>query len=184
MSTGRKRNKRIIIITSLLILLAAGGAVFFANGPHANEKDNPKWTYVCKGEGEAEVCSAEQALYMQKEVEGEQKNMGQILRINIYKGPESEEGEALPLFVMNLPLGVDLRAGVALKVDEEEEMKAPYAQCTRNGCEVRSALPKKIVEQFKKGKALHVGFRPFGTEQTAVMDVSLKGFSSALKKIM
>ena len=82
-----------------------------------------------------------------------------------------------------LPLGVDLRSGMVLRVDNYEEIKAPYLRCTNAGCDVQVELTAELVAQLKKGLKLQVGFRPFGSSKTVVIDASLKGFTRAFDRL-
>ncbi len=47
---------------------------------------------------------------------------------------------------MKLPLGVDLRPGMVLRVDSHEEIKAPYLRCTNAGWHIslRLKLPDGV----------------------------------------
>lgn len=139
--------------------------------------DNAKWKLVCQKEDDPRSCNIEQRLYLNKKIEGEDKQVGQLLNINVfYTGEETRK----PFIVFQLPLGVDLQAGMALQVDNSPELKAPYAKCTKTGCEVRSLMTPEFFEQLKKGSTLKVAFRPYGVERTMVVNADLMGFTRAV----
>ena len=80
---------------------------------------------------------------------------------------------------MNLPLGVDLRPGAVIRVDEGPETNLPYLQCTNAGCAVSRQIDNDFLGSMKRGNELFVGFRSWGLADTTVVSVSLMGFSRA-----
>ncbi len=139
------------------------------------------WAVVCADAKNAETCRMEQTLFVDQAEEGQPKKLGKVLSITVlYVGKMARR----PLLVMKLPLGVDLRPGMVLRVDKNEEIKAPYLRCTNAGCEVQVALTAALVAQLKWGLKLRVGIRPFGSSKTVVIDASLKGFGRAYKRLM
>jgi invasion protein IalB len=87
--------------------------------------------------------------------------------------------------VIRVPTGVDLGAGLALRVDDTEQITVDYDVCLKQGCqtfidlEEREQLPK-----MRQGKTLHVGFVPFGREGTQVVRLSLDGFAAGLEAVV
>ena len=73
---------------------------------------------------------------------------------------------------------------MVLRVDNHEEIKAPYLRCTNAGCEVQVELTAELVAQLKGGLKLRVGIRPFGSLKTVVIDASLEGFTRAFNRLM
>ena len=147
----------------------------FQGAARAAEHAAP-WAVVCADANDARTCRMEQTLFVDKTVEGQQERLGQLLSLTVlYVGEEARR----PLLVMKLPLGVDLRPGMVLRVDNHEEIKAPYLRCTNAGCEVQVELTAALVAQLKGGLKLQVGIRPFGSSQTVVIDASLEGFTRA-----
>ncbi len=152
----------------------------FQGTARAAEGEAP-WAVICADANNAETCRMEQTLFVDQTVEGQQKKLGKVLSITVlYVGKMARR----PLLVMNLPLGVDLRPGMVLRVDKNEEIKAPYLRCTNAGCDVQVELTVELVTQLKKGLKLQVGFRPFGSSKTVVIDASLKGLTRAFKRLM
>ena len=81
------------------------------------------------------------------------------------------------------PLAMDLRAGIALKIDGGPETQQPYATCVAQVCVVLVAVDDAFLAAMRAGALLHVGFRPFGVQRTLVLDVSLRGFTRASNEL-
>ena len=155
-------------------------AGLFQGAARAAEGEAP-WAVICADADNAETCRMEQTLFADQTVEGEQKRLGQVMSLTVlYVGEEARR----PLLVMELPLGVDLRPGMVLRVDNHEEVKAPYLRCTNAGCEVQVELTAALVAQLKKGLKLQIGVRPFGSLKLMIMDASLMGFTRAFDRLM
>ena len=82
---------------------------------------------------------------------------------------------------IQLPLGVDIRAGAVLQIDKNKEIRLPYLQCRRSGCDVSMVLDKKMLRLTKSGMRLKVGFRPWVTTETKMIVSSLSGFTKSFK---
>ena len=154
-----------------------GLILIFLVGPQgAGASEDDKWKIVCKTKNDPQSCHIEQRLFLNKSIDGADKNVGQILSVSVfYTGTETRR----PFIVMQLPLGVDLQAGMVLQIDQSPEMKAPFSKCTKAGCEVQSLLTDELLADLKKGDKLKVGFRPFGISRTMVVKADLIGFTRA-----
>ena len=108
-------------------------------------EDAAPWAVVCADANNARTCRMKQTLFVNQTVKGQQKRLGQLLSITVlYVGEKARR----PLLVMRLPLGVDLRPGMVLRVDNYEEIKAPYLRCTNAGCAVQVGLTTELVAQL------------------------------------
>ena len=160
-----------------MALVAFAGS--FQGTARAAEAEAP-WEVICADANDAETCRMQQTLFLDQTVEGQQKRVGQLLSLTVlYVGEIARR----PLLMMKLPLGGDLRPGMVLRVDNYEEIKAPYLRCTNAGCDVQVELTAELVAQLKKGLKLQVGFRPFGSSKTVVINASLKGFTRAFDRL-
>ena len=170
--TRNFRNRKAVsagLLTGLFLLV-----LLPVRGADAAEDD--KWKVVCKQENDPQTCHIEQRLFLNKSIGGDAQNVGQILSVSVfYTGSEARK----PFIVMQLPLGVDLGAGMVLQIDQSPEMKAPFSKCTKAGCEVHSLLTEALLADLKKGNTLKVGFRPFGVERLMVVKADLVGFTRA-----
>ncbi len=77
------------------------------------------------------------------------------------------------------PLGTVLTPGMAIKIDEEKEIKVPYSQCLPGGCRADLIFDQPTLDKMRKGKTMFVAYRlPDGKDTT--FPISLKGFATAL----
>jgi invasion protein IalB len=84
-----------------------------------------------------------------------------------------------------VPTGVDLGAGLALRVDDTEQITADYDVCLKQGCQAFIDLQEREqLSKMRRGKVLHIGFVPFGTKGTRVVRVSLDGFTAGLDALV
>ena len=159
---------------------AAAMALVASAGTARAAEDEASWAVVCADADNAETCWMEQIRYVDRTVEGQQKRLGKLLSITVrYVGEEARR----PLLEMKLPLGVDLRPGMVLRVDNHEEVKVPFLRCTNAGCQVLVELTAELVAQLKSGLKLQVGARPFGSSKLMVIEASLNGFTRAFDSL-
>lgn len=130
------------------------------------------WVSVCRTVQGVERCHISQNLYLENE-----QGSNRLLQATVGK---LDGGNVLQLI---LPLGVDLRPGIVFKIDEEEEFAAPYITCMQEGCVVAIGLDQTLWRTLRGGAVAKIGFRPFNTEQTVVLEMSLLGFTRASNTI-
>ena len=158
----------------------SGVVTFLLLGIAIADEKGSDWSVSCGDEKNAQTCRMEQKLFAQKEVDGQQQTIGKVLSLTIlYVGKDSRE----PVLVMDLPLGVDLRPGMVLRIDGGKETNAPYLQCTKNGCSSNLRLTSQMVNTLRRGLMLQVGFRPWGSPKLMTVEASLKGFSAAFARL-
>lgn len=114
------------------------------------------WVSVCNKLDVEETCFIQQLV----NVENEQKQVSPLLKATVTKVQENL------ILQLQLPLGMDLRPGVVMRVDEKEEKNRPYTACFRDGCFVLINIDTELLADFKAGQKARIGFRPFNTEQT------------------
>jgi invasion protein IalB len=83
-----------------------------------------------------------------------------------------------PVAVLTLPLGVSLRVGVKIQVDEEKPALAPFEYCDQVGCRVNMRIPEKSLEMMKKGKQMMVSFADLKRKEIK-LPLSMEGFTDA-----
>ena len=131
-----------------------------------------KWGVLCNPANPAECRAAQTQNY------ADTGNQGRLLQVLL----AVDKGRTFA--VMTLPFGVDLRAGIAVKIDEGAEVKGIYSTCLPDGCQSVLELEDRLIEQVRSGMTMKVGFRPWGGEEkTFVVDVPLDGARSALAAI-
>ena len=128
-----------------------------------------QWGVLCNPSSPSE-CRAAQT---QKSVD--EKNPGTLLQVLF----AAEKGKMFGVFT--LPFGVDLRAGIAVRIDEGDEVKGSFMTCMPDGCQSITEINETLLAQIRKGKVLKVGFRSLGGgDKTLVVDVPLEGAGQAI----
>lgn len=135
-----------------------------------------KWSVVCATSDGREQCQAVQVLHMKGDGEGQAAGR-RLLSVVAQSGAQ---GKA---FSFELPLGVDLRAGVVYRIDGGAETTLPFLVCVQSGCVASAVLTDELSRQLRAGKQMKVGFRPLGSEEVVVVNVSLDGVTRALSAI-
>ena len=129
------------------------------------------WTTICDGEA-LQNCQAFQVLdALENDVPV------RVLVASVRKVPDGT------LLVLELPLGLDLRPGVAVQFDMADEINLPYAVCFTGGCQVVSLLSEEDEALFRRASVMKVGFRMFGQTQVLVAELSLRGSAAALRAL-
>ncbi|MGB0713271.1 MAG: invasion associated locus B family protein [Gammaproteobacteria bacterium] len=91
-------------------------------------------------------------------------------------------GQDKPLAVITVPLGVALKTGLGLSIDEANPTPVPYSICVPAGCQAIGPLDDTMVEALKKGNKLSILFiSPEGKKLRA--DLSLSGFTAAMNAL-
>ena len=155
----------------LLFILPLIGAAAWAE-PEVRETRHNDWTEVCISDQGATRCEAIQLLSVNQ---GDQSQP--ILRVTVSKVNEQ------PFIEFALPLGMDLRSGMVVQVDQGEELRFGYSTCVPQGCAGVLQLTPELMTALKAGSQARLGFRPFGSEQVQVLEISLSGFTAASQGI-
>ena len=150
------------------------------------------WIKNCvKDANNKENCS----IVIKNEVEDKDKKKLTLSTIFVLKGEQNvaskdKDGKTITtkkpavIFVANLPLNVDLTVKPQLQIDEKKAIDLTFTNCNQNdGCKTMGILSNDILEKMRKGKALSVITRSFGSAQNIKIDFPLKDFDSEFKKI-
>lgn len=147
----------------------------------APEASAPQWTLKSTYGQWGVLCNSAtpnecRAAQTQKSLD--EKNPGTLLQVLF----AAEKGKMFGVFT--LPFGVDLRAGIALRIDEGVEVKGSFMTCLPDGCQSITEVDEAFLAQIRKGKVLKVGFRSWGGgDKTLVVDVPLEGASQAIAEV-
>ncbi|WP_063465792.1 invasion associated locus B family protein [Ectothiorhodospira sp. BSL-9] len=156
--------------------LAAMALLMLPWGASANEPTrttHQDWQSVCLEVEGTERCQIQQTL----EMDGAE-GRGPAMQVNI-----RDMRDGTRIIEVLLPLGLDLRAGIVMQVDDGDEYNAPFLTCFEQGCLTARTLDPELEEAMRAGTNMRVGFRPFNSEQILVADVSLMGFTAASREI-
>jgi len=86
--------------------------------------------------------------------------------------------ERVPVMIIRIPAGGVAGKPVRIRVDENQPLATPPAECGQSQCIVAIRLPEELLAQFRNGTMLLVAF-PVDEEREARAKVSLLGFTRA-----
>ncbi|MCL7997786.1 invasion associated locus B family protein [Brucella sp. 21LCYQ03] len=130
------------------------------------------WTVSCQSQKDTTVCAVRQD---QNSSQTGQRVLTAELR-NIEGG--KVEG------VLLMPFGLDLAKGSKLKIDETAGPDLAFSTCLPQGCLAPISFDAKQVAALKAGASLNVTATALSPSQPVAFKVSLKGFGSALGRIV
>lgn len=166
-----KKTFFILAVFDIFYILFANHA--FAQISHAQNVPAPQtygaWTKVCSQPlGTPNIqCEIVQNVHTQ--------NRNDItLRIMFYRLPNNQ-GALMRVFV---PIRVELRPGVGIKIDDKNMGKMEYRRCLGDNCVAEAFLKEDILQLFLKGKM--ATYFIFTTPEQAIGSlVDLHGLSDA-----
>jgi invasion protein IalB len=87
-----------------------------------------------------------------------------------------------PIILVQLPLGLNLPAGIKLQVDDGKTAEMQIQTCENRGCYASMPLPADLLAALKSGKQLKVSFQNLAKE-TITVPMPLTDFPTAFDKI-
>jgi len=93
-------------------------------------------------------------------------------------GPAGE-----PVVIVTVPLGISLRDGAGLKVDERPFVPLMINTCRPDGCESAAALDEATFLAVVAAKTMAIGVIPYGTKQPIGIPVPVKGLAAAINAL-
>ena len=152
-----------------------------ANAQNDTQKDGPSmtrtmhqdWQSICVDEADK---SAFCFIRQQKTVEFPNGQFAEVIVII------SRQNEGY-IIEIKLPLGLDLRSGLTMRVDQTKEINLSFTTCVTQGCIAMSVLDEALISIFKSGSQLQIGFNLVSLNETFLINASLHGFSRALSMI-
>ena len=163
--------RRIAILGALLALplLQAAPAAAVEAG-----KSFGDWQTECEAAPDGPPrCFLSQTQFI---VDEKTKAKSRLIKLALgYFGPNGQG-----VMVVVLPLGVDLRAGAALRVDDGTPMALTFQQCLQDGCVANMALDDKTVAALKKSKKAQIDLKPYNGAQAMAITVSTKGITDGI----
>ena len=153
-------------ITGGGVWLAQNAPTYFSKPKAAQGQVFEGWVLNCSDE--AKKCTLSQTLM-------DSKSNQRVA--NIAVGNLGPKGESFML--INAPLGIIVAAGVAYKIDDQEQVGVPVQHCTPDGCHGAFPLDAKLQKALSEGKVLRLGVMA-PDKQSLSLEFSLKGFKEAL----
>jgi len=87
-----------------------------------------------------------------------------------------------PILLVQLPLGLNLPAGVKLQVDEDKVTDLQIQTCENRGCYATIPVPADVLAALKSGKQMKLSFQNMNKEPI-VIAMPLTDFAAAYDKI-
>jgi len=134
----------------------------------------PLWKSQCVGASRTGPleCSMEQRLVLE--------GSGQFLARLMIRMPAS--ASVVPVFLIQLPLGVSLPVGLRLSVDGMPGENLGFQACDKAGCYVGDTLSDSMMGAMKAGNVISINFED-SAKRPRKLDFSLQGFTRAFNAI-
>lgn len=133
------------------------------------------WDLVCEQRGDnTEACFIYQTVY-------DPNTDNPVMQIAVGYIPVDKENTRLAA-MFTVPLGIYLKAGLALTVDDSEEgARIGYDRCTPVGCSATFPINDEFLSKFKAGLELKTAIND--GSQNIFLNASLLGFTDGLNRI-
>ena len=141
------------------------------------------WSVRCVVEDDPSSCSMNQQQHLQSEVDGVQKIVGRLINATVVYADDPTTGARDLHISIDLPLGVSLVPGAAIKVDDGQQLNWPYLRCSAAGCAISNKLDDELLSALKKGQVLIVAYRAWNAEKNTLIRVPLQGFTKSFNSI-
>lgn len=166
---GLHLNKPVGAAASVLL------AALWATGPVWAQKSTrfDDWISVCTERDGVERCEIRQVLSVD----------GKDGKTPVMVATVAKMSAGKLALQLVLPLGIDVRPGVVMAIDEKTERPVPVLTCVQSGCVSIVELDDALGSDLRAGRKMKVGFRPFSTDQTMVVELSLAGYANASQTI-
>ena len=141
--------------------------------PAVSEEVAPVWQSSCAGKDRTTplTCVIEQTLVVSAS--------GALIGKAEVRVPDKG---SQPLLLLLVPLGVDVRAGLRLRVDDAELADVAIQTCNERGCLAALPLVQSGIDALRRGNAMTMTFRGAGKPEITT-SFKLSGFSEAFGKI-
>ncbi|TVP89015.1 MAG: Invasion associated locus B family protein [Thioalkalivibrio sp.] len=156
-------------LSLLLYLLSTAPALGQMGGDLRAGATHQDWQVLCEDTPVGETCFISQAA---ADDTGEPVMQIMVGRL---------EGENV--MVIYLPLGIDLRPGMLFQIGDDLRREFPFQTCLPNGCRVIAQVDSEMLAAMRAGATFLVGVRPLESEQVAVIEGSLMGFTAGFREV-
>jgi len=101
-----------------------------------------------------------------------------MMRVQVGLIPQKNQ----PLLLITLPLGVALKPGLQLRIDQAGSWAMGFDVCTADGCRAALPMDAKLIKALKKGVKAEVAIKEL-RGQTLAIPLSLLGFTRGYQAI-
>lgn len=164
--------KRKILSASLRLAVACICAPVSA---HSQEAPKVNWSSQCSAPDLQApfACSMEQRVILRESGQ-------QVARFAVQTSGAKDDRKGA--FLIQLPLGLSIRTGVRVKVDEGEPMAVDIQTCEASGCYAGGPMTEALVESLRGGKTMTLLFNDLQKKEIGIQ-IDLAGFSAVYDKI-
>jgi len=142
------------VALSLGLFLAAAGA-----GAQQNWNKLNAWRLVCDQQGACQIRNSVR------------RGGKAISHIHIYRVGKAE------ILEYRVPLGVDLRKGVALRIDRRQRFATQMLNCKADGCVGFASVTTALLKAMASGEELDLVYRDYDTDREIAITYNLLGFT-------
>ncbi len=130
------------------------------------------WVVACQSQDNTTAC-------VMRQVQTNTQNNQSVLTVELRNVAGGKlEGALL------MPFGLALAKGVSLKLDDAPVGALAFSTCVPQGCLVPMGLDAAQVVKMKTGTVLNIGATAINSAQPVALKVSLKGFPTALNRVV
>lgn len=161
-------------LAALLALSPAALAEGLPNGATALNETFNDWSVNCRAQGKQGAMKTNCTM---QQVQLQKNTRKRVLTVNF----NSQPGGAVKGSIV-LPFGLDLAAGVKLRIDAgEPTAPIPFRTCVPMGCLIPIDWKSETTDALRKATALKVETRSVDGKDMP-FSISLKGFGAALDR--
>jgi invasion protein IalB len=161
-----KISWKTLLFTASVLLYGAGNAATAQQPAGAVRSTHGAWSIICDTPAGA---MSEQCALIQPVVSEKRPDIS--LSVIVLR---TADNKAIILRLI-APLGVVVRPGVGLRIDDEEIGSAPYLRCLQDGCWSDVILDDALIGKLEKGKTAYFFIFPT-LEEGIAFPVDLTGF--------
>lgn len=159
------------------VFLAVSGfaSILAATASQAQEAPKVNWSSNCTAPDLASPmsCAMEQRVVLRESGQ-------QVARFSVQTSGAKDARKGA--FLIQLPLGLSIRTGVRLKVDEREPVAVDIQTCEASGCYAGGPLNGEILDSLRSGKLMTLLFTNLQKKEIGIQ-IDLAGFSALYDKI-
>ena len=156
------------------VLLLGLGPMWTAWAEPTDGQKFDDWTARCE---EQNTAIGTKCFIFQSVVESEKQRT--VMMFIIGQPPN----EPLPRAMIVVPLGIDLRPGIEMVVDNGAPRRYPFVICFQDGCQAHLNVDDALLGVFKQGVKGSIAFRALPGGQAIRVPFSLKGFTAGLNSL-
>jgi invasion protein IalB len=141
----------------------------------AQQATTGNWNSNCSAPDLASplACAMEQRVILRESGQ-------QIARFTVQTSGTKDDRKAA--YLVQVPLGLSIRTGVRLKVDEREPVSLDIQTCEASGCYAGGPLAGPLLDGLKGGKMLTLLFNDLQKKEIGIQ-IDLTGFAAQFEKI-